>query len=190
MAGRRQVGTVRTVRATAIAPTGVLRTFDAEEVIVSKTDLKGRLTYVNDVFLRVSCYTEQEVLGKPHNVIRHPDMPRAVFSLLWREIQAGREVFAYVLNLAADGVGYWVFAHVTPTFQNGTIIGYHSNRRVPSARAVAAVEPLYAQLRAIEHSYASPVEALAASNAAFEAELEARGVSYDEFVWSLAGGVK
>lgn len=178
------------MRTTTVRPTGVERTFGDDQIIVSKTDTRGILTYVNELFVEISGYPEHELVGKPHNVIRHPDMPRAVFSLLWREIQAGREVFAYVLNLAADGVGYWVFAHVTPTFQNGTIIGYHSNRRVPSARAVAAVEPLYAQLRAIEHSYASPVEALAASNAAFEAELEARGVSYDEFVWSLAGGVK
>lgn len=175
------------MRTTATTPTGALRTFGDDEVIVSKTDLRGRLTYVNDVFMRVSCMAEDELLGKPHNVIRHPEMPRALFALLWNEIQAGREVFAYVLNLAADGVGYWVLAHVTPTFQHGSIVGYHSNRRLPGAAAVATVAPLYERLRAIEARQDSPVEALAASTAALADELAERVTTYDEFVWSLAG---
>lgn len=170
-----------------VRPTGVARRFGIDEVIVTKTDLQGRLTYVNDVFLRVSCYDEQDVVGKPHNVIRHPEMPRAVFGLLWNEIQAGNEIFAYVNNLAADGAHYWVFAHVTPTRVNGRIVGYHSNRRVPDQAAVQAVTPVYRQLLAEEQRHSHPVHAIEASTRLLGEILADAGVTYDEFVWSLAG---
>lgn len=91
-------------------PTGVERRFGEDELIVTKTDLKGRITYCNEVFVRMSGYTEQECLGEPHNIIRHPDMPRCVFKLLWDTIQGGQEIFAYVLNLSKNGDHYWVLA--------------------------------------------------------------------------------
>jgi len=129
--------------------TGKERTFPESEIIVSKTDVQGRITYVNDVFLSVSGYLEDEVIGKPHNVIRHPDMPRCVFKLLWDKIQAGQEIFAYVNNRAKNGDNYWVFAHITPSFDaSHKIIGFHSNRRSPRREALAKVTPLYAQLLA------------------------------------------
>ncbi len=110
----------------SLVPTGVERTFGPEEIIVSKTDPRGVITYANDVFVRVSGYAEPDILGKPHNLIRHPAMPRAVFRLMWDVIPTGQELFAYVLNLAADGGHYWVLAHVTPTFGPGrAITGYH-----------------------------------------------------------------
>lgn len=170
-----------------IRPTGRSRTFGRDEVIVTKTDLQGRITYANDVFLRVAAYDEHEVIGRPHNIIRHPDMPRAVFGLLWQEIQAGREIFAYVNNLASDGVNYWVFAHVTPTWSNGRMVGYHSNRRVPDLAAVHTIEPVYAQLLAEERRHAHPVRAIEASTALLGRVLDDAGVTYDQFVWSLAG---
>ena len=77
-----------------IQPTGTERTFENDEIIVSKTDSKGRITYANDVFLKLALYEESEVLGAPHSLVRHPDMPRAVFKLLWDTIQAGEEIFA------------------------------------------------------------------------------------------------
>ncbi len=102
----------------------------------------------NDVFLRIAGYTQAEVLGRPHNLIRHPDMPQAVFKLLWDTLAAEQEIFAYVVNLAGDGAHYWVFAHVTPTYNRaGQVTGYHSNRRAPDQRAIDAVVPLYAQMR-------------------------------------------
>jgi PAS domain S-box-containing protein len=170
-----------------VTPTGISRSFGIDEVIVTKTDLQGRMTYVNDVFLRVACYAEHEVIGKPHNIIRHPDMPRAVFALLWNEIQAGREIFAYVNNLAADGANYWVFAHVTPTRSRGQIVGYHSNRRVPDAAAVRAITPVYRQLLDEERRHSHPVQAIDASTRLLGDVLADAGVTYDEFVWSLAG---
>jgi PAS domain S-box-containing protein len=170
-----------------IRPTGVARSFAVDEVIVSKTDLQGRITYVNDVFLRVSAYEERQVLGKPHNIIRHPDMPRAIFGLLWSEIQAGREIFAYIDNLASDGANYWVFAHVTPSRSGGQIVGYHSNRRVPGPGSVEVIRPIYASLLAEERRHSQPKQAIEASTTLLMQILDDRGMTYDEFVWSLAG---
>jgi len=100
------------------------------EIIVSKTNLKGRITYVNDVFRRVSGFSEEELLSEPHSIVRHPDMPRCIFKLLWQRLGAGEEVFAYVKNRCKNGDYYWVFAHVTPSRGlNGQKVGYHSSRR-------------------------------------------------------------
>lgn len=168
--------------------TGVERFFDHDDIIVSKTDLKGRITYANQVFLQVAGYTERELLGEPHSIIRHPDMPRAVFKLLWDTIEAGSEIFAYVINRAKNGDHYWVYAHVTPSFgPGGDIVGYHSNRRVPDHGVVDnIIVPLYAQLRDLERSHANAKEGMKASVAAVGALLEEKGLGYDEFVMSLA----
>lgn len=167
--------------------TGVERTFDVDEIIVSKTDLKGRITYANQIFLKIAGYTEAEVIGKPHSLIRHPEMPRAVFRYLWETIAAGREVFAYVVNRAKNGDHYWVFAHVTPTFDAaGRIIGYHSSRRVADRSAVRTVSMLYADLRQVEARHATAAAAADAGLAALRAKLESLQVGYEEFVFSLA----
>jgi PAS domain S-box-containing protein len=172
--------------ATRPAPTGIARSFGEDEIIVSKTDLQGKITYANDVFLRVSGYTEDEIIGAPHSTIRHPDMPRAVFKLLWEEITAGREIFAYVNNLAANGDHYWVLAHVTPSLdRDARIVGFHSNRRVPEPAKLARVQPLYAQLRATERAAGDRREGLVASVAQLEGVLASAGLSYHEWVWTL-----
>lgn len=169
-----------------IAPTGIERTFPEDEFIVSKTDLKGRITYVNEVFCRVACYKEQEALGQPHSIVRHPDMPRCVFKLLWDTIESGNEIFAYVLNLAKDGAHYWVFAHVTPTFSSdGSIIGYHSNRRKPRQDAVNAVTGLYKTLCGIESQHADRKEGMNASLGTVVNLLKEKGTTYEEFVLTL-----
>jgi PAS domain S-box-containing protein len=169
-----------------IAPTGHERTFANDEIIVSKTDLAGRITYANHVFLRVSGYAEEQLLGAPHSVIRHPDMPRAVFKLAWDQLLAGDEVFAYVNNLAANGDHYWVLAHITPSFgPDGSIVGFHSNRRVPEPRAVRAVEPLYATLRAEEQQHRDRADGLRASTARLTGTLAATGLTYDAWIWTL-----
>ncbi len=169
-----------------IQPSGVERHFGHDELIVSKTDLRGRITYANDVFLRVAGYDETDVMDMPHNIIRHPDMPRCVFKYLWDTIQDGQEIFAYVVNLAKDGAHYWVFAHVTPSFdRNGKIVGYHSNRRTPSKEAVAAATAVYAELRAAEAAVSDPVASIGAGLERLLAILGDAGVSYSEWVWSL-----
>ncbi|MBB4305364.1 PAS domain S-box-containing protein [Rhodobium orientis] len=170
-----------------IAPVDEEIFFADDDIIVSKTDLKGRITYANRVFLDVAGYLEKELLGQPHNIIRHPDMPRAVFKLLWDTIADGREIFGYVKNLARDGRYYWVFAHATPSFDPaGNIVGYHSNRRVPDREILTnTIEPLYADLLAKERAEKNRKEGLARSLAAIDDLLRSASKEYDEFVLTL-----
>ncbi len=170
----------------AALPTGHEVRFGDEELIVSKTDLKGRITYVNRTFMQIAGYAENELLGQPHNIIRHPDMPRSVFRYLWDTIQTGREIFAYVKNITKAGDHYWVFAHVTPTLgADGAIAGFHSNRRTAGRTAIDAVEPLYAALRAEEARHANVKDGAMAGLALLEGTLRDAGKPYDEFVFAL-----
>ena len=170
----------------AAAPTNNERTFGEDEIIVSKTDNAGRITYANDVFLKVALYKEREVLGQPHSLVRHPDMPRCVFKLLWDTIQDGREIFAYVKNMAKNGDYYWVFAHVTPSFGGGDqVIGFHSNRRSPRREAIAKIEPIYKALLAEENRHANRKDGMMAGFQMLCKTLESQGVDYDQFVFSL-----
>lgn len=167
--------------------TGVERIFGDDEIIVSKTDLKGRLTYTNDVFLRLASYTEEQVIGQPHSMIRHPDMPRCIFKLLWDTIQAGKEIFAYVVNRSANGDHYWVLAHVTPSRdKDGTIVGYHSNRRTADRHILETVIiPLYKQLLQEEQSHANAKDGMNAAYETLTNLLAEKGLSYNEFIFSL-----
>jgi PAS domain S-box-containing protein len=170
----------------AIQPTGVENLLGEEELIVSKTDLKGRITYANDVFIRMAKYSWKELMGAPHSLIRHPEMPRSVFKLLWDTLQSRQEIFAYVVNLAKDGSHYWVFAHVTPTFdERGNIVGYHSNRRKPDAAQIERIKPIYKALCAEEARHANAKDGMHASFEAMVGLLKQQGVGYDEFVLSL-----
>lgn len=169
-----------------IRPTGRERSFDETEIIVSKTDLKGIITYANHVFMRVAGYTERELLGRPHNLIRHPDMPRCVFKLLWDTIKAEREIFAYVVNLCKNGDHYWVFAHVTPSYDlNGNLIGYHSSRRKPDREKVEQIIPIYQTLLDCEAAYGDWRDGMAASTELLTGHLHQAGIEYDEYVLSL-----
>jgi PAS domain S-box-containing protein len=171
----------------AIEPTTREVTFDRDHFIVSKTDLKGRITYVNRTFCRVASYQENELLGAPHSIVRHPDMPRAVFKFMWDRLLEGHEVFAYVKNMTKMGDYYWVFAHVTPSFDSAnTFLGFHSNRRVPDRRVVnEAITPLYEALRRTEASVANARDGLAASYRQFNEIVQSKARSYDELVFSL-----
>ncbi len=172
----------------AVRPTGEERSFPADELIVSKTDPRGVITYANDVFLRVGAYSLDEVIGQPHNLIRHPDMPRAVFKLLWDTLAARQELFAYVNNLAADGANYWVLAHVTPSYgPDGSVVGYHSSRRRPSPRALERVRPLYERLRAEERRHPNARAAVAASTELLDRLIAEQAASYEDFVWTVIG---
>ncbi len=167
-------------------PTGIERTFGEEEIIVSKTDPKGIITYANQVFVRVSGYSEEELLGKNHNLIRHPAMPRCVFKLLWDTLFERKEIFAYVINMAKGGDHYWVHAHVTPTFgTDGRVVGYHSNRRVPDRAAVSVMRDLYATLLKEEESYGDWREGMASAGRLVGKVLASKSMEYDEFIFSL-----
>ncbi len=169
-------------------PTGRERHLGREEVIVSKTDLQGKITYANHHFMHISGFTQQELLGMPHSMIRHPDMPRAVFKLLWETLQAGQEVFAYVVNLCKDGDHYWVLAHVTPSFDAaGKVVGYHSNRRAPDPEALGRARELYATLLAEERRHPDRRAGLSASWALLQRALRDRGLEYDELLFTVIG---
>jgi PAS domain S-box-containing protein len=169
-----------------IRPTGIESALGDEELIVSKTDLKGRITYANDVFIRMAKYSWKELVGAPHSLVRHPDMPRCVFKLLWDTVEAKQEIFAYVVNLAKDGSHYWVLAHVTPTFDDrGNIAGYHSNRRKPDRGPVEKISPIYKALCQEEARHANSKDGMRASFDMMIGLLNKQGVGYDEFVLSL-----
>ncbi|MDD3019715.1 MAG: PAS domain-containing protein [Alphaproteobacteria bacterium] len=167
--------------------TGQERFFDKDELIVSKTDMKGNILYANRTFMRVGIFEEKELIGAPHSILRHPDMPRSVFKLLWEKIEAGQEIFAYVVNRATNGDHYWVLAHVTPSFDAlGNINGYHSNRRVPDRRALSEViSPIYKELLKIENSYSNHKTGMNAAYDHLNALLKQKGSTYDEFVFAL-----
>jgi len=161
--------------------------FDRDDLIVSKTDLKGHLTYTNHTFLEIAGYTEEECLGQSHNMIRNPNMPRAVFELLWQNISKGEEIFAYVVNATKSGDHYWVIAHVTPSRENGNIVGYHSTRRVPNPTTIKTViEPLYDQLKSIEDKQSNRKDGIQDSVEYLTKVLDEKGLSYNEFIASLA----
>jgi PAS domain S-box-containing protein len=169
-----------------VEPTNREVFFGEEEIIVSKTDLKGRITYANDIFLNVAGFTEAEVLGQPHSLVRHPTMPRSVFKFLWDTIEAKTEIFAYVKNMAKNGDHYWVLAHVTPSLDaNGAITGYHSNRRVPDRSALAKIEPIYAALLAEEKRHSNAKDGMNAGLAMLVDTVKQTGMSYEEFIFTV-----
>ncbi len=119
----------------------------ADQTLVSVTDLKGRITYCNPAFIEVSGYSKDELLGQPHNLVRHPDMPEEAFRDMWDTIQAGLPWTGLVKNRRKNGDHYWVQANATPMFDGDTITGFLSVRTAPDAQAVQAIEPIYADMR-------------------------------------------
>ena len=159
----------------------MLRELGADDFIVSKTDTKGRITYVNKIFMDLAEYSEEELLGKPHNIVRHPSMPRAIFKLLWERIQNKQEIFAYVINKTKNNNAYWVFANVTASVDtHGAVVGYYSVRRKPNPKALQIIEPLYAKMLEAEKR-----GGMDASMKILEEVLKEEGASYDEYIISI-----
>lgn len=118
-----------------------------DSLITSKTDLSGRITYANHDFIRFSGYSEEELIGANHNIIRHSFMPRVIFKVLWDNIKRGKEINAFVVNRNKIGLDYWVYANVTPTLDsNNNIISYYSVRRKPNREAIAMIKNVYSKL--------------------------------------------
>lgn len=161
--------------------------FQPDEFIVSKTDKRGLIQYVNQSFIDVSGFVEEELIGKPHSVIRNAMMPRCIFKFFWDNIQQGKEFFAYVVNECKNGDYYWVLAYVTPDRDpvTGEINGYFSVRRVPSKHAVQQISQLYQALRDEEARHASKMDGMRAGEIMFLSALEKVGLEYHEFVYAL-----
>ncbi|MDA3907632.1 MAG: PAS domain-containing protein [Sulfurimonas sp.] len=159
----------------------MLKEMKEEDFIVSKTDLKGRLTYTNKIFMDMADYTEEELLGKPHNIVRHPDMPKAVFHYLWETIAKEEEVFAFVINKTKNGDAYWVYANVTASLdEKGNIIGYYSVRRKPNPKALDIFIPLYKKMLEVEK-----ISGVDSSFNVLTDILQEKGVGYDEFIIAI-----
>ena len=157
------------------------RQVSADAFLVSKTDTKGKITYCNIPFAQIVGAKGNELIGKPHNIVRHPDMPRVVFKILWEYVKNKKEVFAYVQNKSFDGAFYWVFANVTASLdQNGNIIGYYSVRRKPNPKALEIIIPLYRQLLEVEKS-----GGMEASSKLLDNILKEKNKSYDELMNDL-----
>lgn len=156
-----------------------------DEIIVSKTCPKGRITYANRPFMAISRYAEPELCNQPHNIIRHPDMPRGVYYLLWKTLQSGREFFGYVKNSTADGGFYWVFANVTPDLRSdGSLAGYFSVRRRPNYDSIAKVGAWYKQMLQIEANSSASQAPKASSDWLLE-QIKKEGLAYNQFILSL-----
>jgi len=152
--------------------------------IVSKTDAKGIITYANDYFIEICGYSEKELLGQPHNIVRHPDMPKVAFKLMWDRIKQGKNFIAIVKNLAKDGSYYWVVTDFEPKVDPITneIISHTAFRKAAPRKAIEAIEPIYATLLKIEKE-----EGMEASEKFLRGFLEENKTTYDEFIDKTVG---
>ena len=125
---------------------------DPKRYIVSETDAKGKITFCNDYFKEVAGYSDEELIGTAHNIVRHPDMPKVVFKLLWETISKGTNINAVVKNLAKDGRYYWIFTEfeMRKDTDTGEIIGYSASRKSISKHVVEVIAALYKELFEVE----------------------------------------
>jgi len=136
-----------------ITPTDVEQEVKSVDIIVSKGNEAGDVTYANPIFFKLAGYTQGELLDKPHSMIRHPDMPKMIFKYLWDTIQKGNDVHAFVKNLSKDGSFYWVYAHVRMAKNpDGSFRNYVSTRKAMNPAARTIIEPLYQKLLSAEES--------------------------------------
>jgi len=121
--------------------------FDGRSLI-SETDTRGVITFVNRKFVEMSAYPKEESVGQPHSILRHPDMPKAAFAEMWKVIKSGKIWEGYVKNLRKDGKYYWVIVHIVPKFDDdGNIVGYIASRKVPERDKIQQMEKVYKEMR-------------------------------------------
>jgi PAS domain S-box-containing protein len=166
-------------------PNGEERKLADDAFVVSITDTSGRITYVNRTFLEISGYSEQELLGRPHNLVRDPEMPAAIYHLLWEALKASREFVLFIRSLGKDGSHHWGFSTIVPSHDGqGRVIGYYSVRRKALPSAVAAVSGLYRAMR--EEEARSPGKrGVQASLAVLNNVLSEKGMGYEQYVLHL-----
>ncbi len=151
----------------------------SKKFLVSKTDEKGKILYVNDTFCDVTGYEEIELVGKAHNILRHPDMPAVIFYLMWKQIKSGKNIRALVKNLARSGEYYWVSTDFEIKYEN-TNKTYIAFRRAAPRTSIHTIEPLYEHLLKVEKTYG-----LEASLIYLQGYLEERHLTFDEYMDSI-----
>jgi len=155
--------------------------FSKKKFIVSKTDLKGNILFINKNFSEISGYPEEEIIGAPHNVLRHPDMPRAIFYLIWQNLLNGNKISGVIKNLAKDGRYYWVIADFEPKRDSdGNITTLTAFRRAASQDVIETSEELYATMLAIEKKHG-----MEQSLAYLEGFLDEHNLNYHQFIEEL-----
>lgn len=147
--------------------------------IVSKTDPKGFIEYGNDYFVEVSGYSEAELIGKPHSIVRHPDMPRIVFKMMWDRINKGQNIMAVVKNLAKDGSHYWVVTEFEPKVDpiSNEILSHTAFRKAAPQKAIDVMTPIYQKLLEIEKE-----GGMEASEKYLRGFLEENNTTYDAYI--------
>ena len=154
------------------------------DVLVSMTDAKGKITYANDIFCHTAGYKREEILGKPHNIVRHPDMPKVVFKMMWDRINRAQNIMAVVKNLAKDGSYYWVITEFEPKVDPITneIVSHTAFRKAAPQKAIDAMIPIYQKLIEIEKT-----GGMEASEKYLRGYLEDQKITYDELIDTLVG---
>jgi aerotaxis receptor len=122
------------------------------ELIISRTDLKGVITYVNETFAEISGYKPEELIGKPHNIVRHPDMPKSVYADLWKNLKEKESWSGYVKNMRKDRGYYWVHAHISGVYKDGELVEYKSIREPMDRPTKIEMQNLYDQMREKEEN--------------------------------------
>ena len=154
-----------------------------EDFILSKTDLKGKITYCNNKFIEISGYSREELIGKPHNILRDITMPKIAFKILWDKIQNGEDFFGFVRNKTKNNDFYWVFTYVSPDYDiDHKIIGYTSIRRQISSNAISIITPIYEKLLELEKASLFNAEDYLTKT------LNDLNLSYSEFVLNIQKG--
>jgi PAS domain S-box-containing protein len=155
--------------------------FSKKKFIVSKTDLDGKIIFVNKNFCDISGYTEDELIEAPHSIVRHPDMPKAVFYLVWNALLSGRAISGVIKNLSKSGKYYWVIADLEPKFdREGNIISLTAFRRSAPQDVIDTTEELYRVMLNIEKKHG-----MEKSIAYLEGFLEEHDMTYDMFIDEL-----
>ncbi len=151
---------------------------DPKQTIMSKTDPKGIIEYANDYFMEICGYEEHELIGQPHNVIRHPDMPKVIFKWLWQRLQAKKNIHAVVKNLAKDGRFYWVITDFEVKLdEEGQIASFFARRKAPPRTTIEKIDHLYKKILSIEKAMGVEV-----AEKYFIGFLEEKGMTYDEYI--------
>lgn len=168
-----------------VRATGVERKLAEEAFVVSMTDTGGRITYVNRTFIEISGYSEAELLGKPHSLVRDPEMPAAIDRLMWDALKGDREFLLLIRSLGKDGSHHWGFLTIVPSHDaQGRVIGYYSVQRKASPEAIAVIGPLYRAMR--EEELRTPGDrGVQAGLSMLNSVLKEKAMGYEQFVLHL-----